>query len=147
MTGNRYCEILEQPIVPYFSRNRTMHYQHDEASSHYAVKARQILDSKLSGRWLGRRGPIEWPARSPDLTACYYWCWPYLKSLFFMNNRRFETLQSLLSAMSAIREKLNEIPLKVYRDTMRNFERRRCRDSGAMSLNDKHVSHVVSTCI
>lgn len=129
MTGDRYCEILTEHVVPYFSRNRSSHYQQDGASSHYAVKVREVLDSKLNGRWIGRRGPIEWPARSPDLTPCDFWYWPYLKSLVFANNIRYETLHSL---RSAIEEKINGIPLRMYRDTLRDFEKRvhLCHESG-----------------
>ncbi len=28
------------------------------------------MDRNLSNRWIGRCGPISWPARSPDLTPC-----------------------------------------------------------------------------
>ena len=41
-----------------------MHFEQNGASSHYAVKVRQILDEKQSGRWLGRRGAIEWQLRA-----------------------------------------------------------------------------------
>ena len=30
-------------------------------------------------RWLGRRGPHEWPARSPDLTPCDFFLWGWAK--------------------------------------------------------------------
>ena len=48
-------------------------------ASSYAIAVREILDDHLQNRWVGRRGPIEWPARSPDLTACDCWLWGYLK--------------------------------------------------------------------
>ncbi|PSN32148.1 hypothetical protein C0J52_23854, partial [Blattella germanica] len=34
-------------------------------------------------RWIGRGGPIPWPARSPDLNPLDYFLWGYLKSLVF----------------------------------------------------------------
>jgi hypothetical protein len=40
----------------------------DGAPPHFALDVRDWLDRRVSGRWLGRRGPHEWPARSPDLT-------------------------------------------------------------------------------
>lgn len=128
MNGARYCKILNEHVVPYFQRNPTMIFQQDGASPHYAIEARQILDERLPGRWLGRRGPTEWPARSPDLTPCDYWLWPYVKSLVFINNRQFETLDSL---REVIQKKINDIPLKMFRDSMRNYEKRirQCRDS------------------
>jgi hypothetical protein len=43
-------------------------YQQDRAPPHYAVIVRRYLDKVFPNRWIGRRGQIEWPARSPDLT-------------------------------------------------------------------------------
>ncbi|KAJ4443317.1 hypothetical protein ANN_04985 [Periplaneta americana] len=39
------------------------------------------LDEQLPGHWIGRRGPVEWPARSPDLTTHDFFFWDYIKSL------------------------------------------------------------------
>lgn len=41
---------------------------------------RAFLDTQFPHRWIGRRGEIEWPARSPDLTPLDYFLWGYLKS-------------------------------------------------------------------
>ncbi|KOC60757.1 hypothetical protein WH47_06903 [Habropoda laboriosa] len=30
--------------------------------------ARTVLDRMIKERWIGRRGTVRWPARSPDLT-------------------------------------------------------------------------------
>lgn len=30
-------------------------------------------------RWIGRKGEIKWPARSPDLTPLDFFLWSYLK--------------------------------------------------------------------
>ena len=53
---------------------------------------RSWLDRQFPGRWIGRRGPLEWPPRSPDLTStlfllvggiwrswCTSWKYSYLK--------------------------------------------------------------------
>ena len=45
-------------------------FQHDAEASHYAVIVREWLDKKFPGRWIGRRGPFDWPAHSFDLTSC-----------------------------------------------------------------------------
>ena len=56
-----------------------MIYQQDGASPHYSNKVRNFLNSKLPGSWIGRRGSIEWPARSPDLTPLDFFCWGVMK--------------------------------------------------------------------
>jgi hypothetical protein len=53
---------------------------------------RSWLDRQFPGRWIGRRGPLEWPPRSPNLTStlfllvggiwrswCTSWKYSYLK--------------------------------------------------------------------
>ncbi len=42
-------------------------FQQDGASPHFARIVRDYLDLAFPGRRIGRRGPLEWPARSPDL--------------------------------------------------------------------------------
>ena len=53
-------------------------FQHDGASAHYETRGRAWLDGKLEDRWMGRGGPIPWPARSPDLSPLDFWLWGYL---------------------------------------------------------------------
>ena len=45
-----------------------MVFQQDGASAHYANVVWNLLNCNLNGRWIGRRGSVEWPARSPHLT-------------------------------------------------------------------------------
>ena len=57
----------------------------DGAPPHYANPVKIWLNDKFAGKWLGRRGAIDWPARSPDLTPAdfflthpvynYYFCY------------------------------------------------------------------------
>jgi len=37
----------------------------------------------LPNRWLGRRGPVAWPPRSPDLTPLDYYLWGHMKTLVY----------------------------------------------------------------
>ena len=58
-------------------------FQQDGAPVHYALPVRKWLDDKLPNRWIGRRGPFEWPARSPDLAPCDFALWGYLKDVAY----------------------------------------------------------------
>ena len=48
--------------------------EHDGAPPHYHRDVRAYLNENLPNRWIGRRGPstgrgpVDYPARSPDLT-------------------------------------------------------------------------------
>ena len=71
MNSERYCDIINNKVIPHFTagHHEQWIYQHDGAPSHFSVNARKLLDGSLPGRWYGRRVAVEWPPRSPDLTA------------------------------------------------------------------------------
>jgi hypothetical protein len=60
-----------------------IHYMHDGAPAHFSLRARRYLDERFPGRWIGRAGPIPWPARSPDLNPLDFHLWGHLKALVY----------------------------------------------------------------
>jgi hypothetical protein len=46
------------------------------------------LNEMFQARVISRRGNIEWPARSPDLNACDFFLWGYLKSKVYEKKPR-----------------------------------------------------------
>ena len=48
------------------------YFQQDGAAPHYVLHVGAYLDGVFPRRWIGRRGVIDWPARSPDLTPLDY---------------------------------------------------------------------------
>ena len=57
-----------------------LYFQQDGAPAHYAVSVRKWLDEQFPDRWIDRRGFVEWPARSPDLTPLDFFLWGILKN-------------------------------------------------------------------
>ena len=57
----------------------TIIFQQDGAPAHYSKEVREWLKWNLPGRWIERRGPIEWAPRSPDLSPLDFFLWGYLK--------------------------------------------------------------------
>ena len=47
---------------------------------------RDWLNETFGTKWIGRGGPLEWPARSPDLTPMDFWLWGYLKEKVYAHN-------------------------------------------------------------
>ncbi|EFN75309.1 hypothetical protein EAI_05234, partial [Harpegnathos saltator] len=43
-------------------------FQQDGVGPHFAVRVRKFLNCSFPNQWISRRGSIEWPARSPDLS-------------------------------------------------------------------------------
>ena len=65
--------------------------------AHKANSVRNLLNEKLPGKRIGRRGPIEWPAQSPDLTLLDFFFWGVIKDKVYGENYRnpVSRLQSL----------------------------------------------------
>lgn len=84
VTGESYLEMLQTYVWPKV-RQRRLYFQQDGAPSHYSLVVREWLDQKFPDHWIGRRGPIEWPARSPDLTPPDFFLWGYLKNIVYMD--------------------------------------------------------------
>jgi hypothetical protein len=55
---------------------------------HFGLQVRQYLDVIFQDKWIGRRGAIEWPARSPDLTPLDFFLWGHLKNRVYVNRPR-----------------------------------------------------------
>lgn len=56
-------------------QNEEIWYQQDGATAHYNVNVRNYLNGIIPDHWIGKRGFIKWPARSPDLTTLdFYLC-------------------------------------------------------------------------
>jgi hypothetical protein len=63
-------------------------------------------------------GDITWPARSPDLSACDYFLWEYLKSRVFAT-----CIPHLQTLKARIQEEVEAIPHRMLASVMDNFVR------------------------
>jgi hypothetical protein len=72
LTGATYLNLLQEAIMPglrdLFGNDVRFYLQQDGAPPHYHRDVRAFLDKHLTNRWIGRRGVVEFPPRSPDLT-------------------------------------------------------------------------------
>lgn len=88
LTAAIYENMLRDQIVPAIQAIAGYNFEHtwfqqDGAAPHYGRNVRNYLNAVFPDRWIGRRGAIEWPARSPDLTALDYFLWGYLKEIVY----------------------------------------------------------------
>jgi len=70
MNADRYLRMLEEDVWPLIRNEQGLKFMQDGAPPHFANRVRQWLDIHFQNKWIGRGGPIHWPARSPDLTPC-----------------------------------------------------------------------------
>ena len=88
LTGEAYLRFLQEELprrlenVTLNKRGR-MYFQHDGAPTHSSREIRNFLNYHFPGRWIGRGGPYNWPARSPDLSPQGYCVWGWMKELVY----------------------------------------------------------------
>jgi hypothetical protein len=110
LSGNEsifFIQISTSSVLP---DNESIFFMQDGAPAHYASDVREWLDKNFPGRWIGRRGPIEWPARSPDLTPADFFLWGYLKDIVYKSKPRTlsDLKHSIISAFSSLDSALCE---------------------------------------
>ena len=92
MTSEIYLELLETRIFPAIQQIAGQQalpwFQQDGAPPHFGTDVRNWLNNHFPDKWIGRRGAIEWPARSPDLTPLDFFLWGHLKSVVYNNRPR-----------------------------------------------------------
>lgn len=95
LTGLDYLNLLRRMLedmtdrVP-LANLRDLYFQHDGAPPHYHREVRAYLDQEFGERWIGRGGPIAWPARSPDLTPLDFFLWSEIKRRVYHSEPRSE---------------------------------------------------------
>lgn len=87
--GANYLKMLRDVVVPQLRTRANfteLFFQQDGAPPHYALAVRDYLDQTFPQRWFGRRGSIEWPPRSPDLTPMDFFFWGIVKKRVYERN-------------------------------------------------------------
>lgn len=90
LTSESYLQMVKNNIIPELedhSNFQTMICQQDGAPAHYGQVVRNYLDDTFS-QWISRRGTIEWPPRSPDLTPCDFSLWGIIKDRVYARKPR-----------------------------------------------------------
>jgi hypothetical protein len=113
LNAQHYMNFLEQDLPELLEDVPLQHFlnewfQHDGAPVHFSRQVRQILDRRYQNSWIGRGGPVNWPARSPDLTPLDYFLWGHLKNYIYrepvnnleeLNDRIHEALAAVTPNM------------------------------------------------
>ena len=73
----------------------------------------------ISKRWIGRGGPVAWPARSPDVTPLDFFLWGYVKDQV-IKTPVFE----LDELKQRIRDAVRKVNLNMLRNTWRELRTR-----------------------
>ncbi|GFU60264.1 uncharacterized protein TNCV_4249611 [Trichonephila clavipes] len=85
-----------------------MWFQHDGAPAHFSSDMRCALDTAYPGRWIGRGGPVNWPARSPDLSCLDFFLWGHMKSLVYSSP--VDSDEALVVRIAIVAGDIREMP-------------------------------------
>ncbi|CAH0388396.1 unnamed protein product [Bemisia tabaci] len=88
LDGATYLELLQDAVIPRVvqiieddDEDFNPIFQQGGAPPHYALAVRAYLHSGFPGSWIGRRGSIKWPPRSPELPLLNFFLWGHLKGI------------------------------------------------------------------
>lgn len=122
VTGSVYLNLLRHFIMPNIRQafgDEVFYFQQDGAPPHYHHIVRSYLDEILPNKWIGRRGFVEYPPRSPDLTPLDFFLWGYLKDKVYATKPR--TVNEL---REAIELECARIPKKLFPSVCDSIARR-----------------------
>ena len=98
-----------------------MWFQQDGAPAHFTHDILAFLHNSFPDRWIGRRGAVEWPAHSPDLSPLDYYFWGHLKSLVYETTVNYP--ETLVARLVAATEEIRDTP-HVFANVHQIFTRR-----------------------
>lgn len=90
LNGQKYRDFLDTELKVMLEHltldeKLNMWFQHDGCPAHFSRISREALDRDYTDRWIGRGGPVAWPARSPDLTPLDFFLWGTIKDKVYQN--------------------------------------------------------------
>lgn len=113
-----------------------MWFMQDGCPAHFAMGVRQSVTAMFGPNWIGRGGPVPWPARSPDLTVMDYYLWGRLKEIVY---RTAPTTKDDMK--DRIREACRRLSEEEVRHAVDNVSQRveRCLEAGG-----RHFEHIMN---
>ena len=89
LTGEIYLTFLRDTLPTFLDAvpleiRQVMWLQHDRAPTNFDRNVRNHLNVTYPDLWIGRGGPVPWPARLPDLTPLDYFLWGSMKALMML---------------------------------------------------------------
>ena len=121
VNGHRYRAMIDTFLRTEVENNDLEEYwfQQDGATAHTARLTMNLLREMFPGRLVSKYGDVDWPPRSPDLTAPDFFLWGYLKGKVYANQPK--TLRAL---KTNIRREIAAITTEMLEEVMENAQKR-----------------------
>ena len=98
------------PAIRTLLGNGRFYFQQNGAPPHFHRDVRAYLEN-LPGQWIGRRGAVEFPPHSPDLTPFDFYLWGNLKDVVYRRKP---------AALAVLREEIETACAVIHVDTLIN---------------------------
>lgn len=138
INGDRYRTMLQDFLFPLLRTNNNIGkiwFQQDGATAHTAHKTISLLHGEFQKRVISKNGDLNWPPRSPDLSAADFFLWGYLKDRVYINNP--QTLRELKDNIQAEIAKITLVTLqKVLENAMK-------RANECLKCNGGHLNNII----
>lgn len=112
LNGAAYLQFLQTEFTNYLenlplARLPFIWFQQDGAPPHNLRAVTDFLHAEFPQQWIGNRGVVQWPARSPDLSPLDFFLWGTLKNMVYKET--VETVEelrvSILNAFASLRRR------------------------------------------
>lgn len=141
LNAQHYLEILRTVVTDFLddlplNTAESAWYQMDGAPAHSTNEVREQLNGMFHNRWIGLRGPLLWPPRSPDLTPLDFYLWGTIKNKVYVTP--VQTRENLIERVTMAFDSIS--PDEIRRATNNGFRRRvqKCSE-----LNGHHFEHTL----
>lgn len=133
----RYIAMLQNFLAPtlqdFDGFNQRSWFQQDGATCHTSNDSLSAVREIFGKKVISKRGDINWPPRSPDLSPMDFFLWGYLKSKVFDTNP-----VSTEELKERIREEMQNISQNTCNAVIANFRSRlqQCQNNGGLHMDD-----------
>ncbi|KAJ8980651.1 hypothetical protein NQ317_017577 [Molorchus minor] len=103
--GQMYQEILENELPPLLEDLSLEVHVVEHVVVQHALVAGEVLDRHFDDCWIGRAGPVNWPASSSDLTSPDFVLRGYLKDKFYkhVQTKREHMIERIRNAWAEVK--------------------------------------------
>jgi len=139
VTSEHYAEMLRNFLRPQFQNLRVnmeeMWFQQDGATAHMARASMTVVQQMFPQHVVSHFVDVPWPPHSPDLSACDFFLWSYLKSKVYV--RKPCTVNDL---KVSIHEEIATVPQEMLVNVMQKFEERL---QTCVRQEGRHLSNII----
>lgn len=136
VTGETDLNLLRESVIPELHIRQNfdeLWWQQDGAPAHFANNVLAFLHQVFPQCWIGHRGPVVWPVRSPDITPPDFFLWGYLKDKVYAN-----PIDSVKHLREVIVQEFNKLPVIMCRKACENVA---LRLQACVDLDGAHLHH------